>query len=32
MLLPKLPATLAAIDEITHWIAARLDRRVAGEL
>ena len=25
MMLPKLPATLAAVDEITQWIAARLD-------
>ena len=27
MLLPKLPATLDAIDEITQWITARLDPR-----
>ena len=26
MMLPKLPATLAAVDEITQWIAARLER------
>ena len=30
MMLPKLPATLAAVDEITQWIAARLDQSIGG--
>ena len=28
MMLSKLPATLAAVDEITQWIAARLDAAI----
>lgn len=31
MLLPKLPATLEAVEEITQWIAARLDQRSEGD-
>jgi len=31
MLLPKLPATLEAVEEIAQWIVARLDQRGEGD-
>ena len=31
MMLPTLPATLEAVDEITQWIAALLDTNIRGD-